>query len=398
MFLPAVLCSLVSCGSAADEVPATPPEEVRSTTGPCTELKIWPTVDTVDVASAADIACLRAFFCNKLDAATHHTYWSQVELERYGQIQPELLYAEFDEEGDLAYVPTLMERRVMPDGSRLLRVKWAQGEGMAEEVKQVFAFWVKDGDTGPRLEMPLELNTRAWPVHQVEDINYVVSPSRTFDPALAQRQWEEVQALGAFFVIAPFPFTYYSYLDPAELFRARGFELHPRSYTFPTGGRLDHATQVSAGNNSERYTHEVVHAFIHRALGPSGPNLLHEGLATYLGGCNERSYLEHRRTLKDHLDQGGDLDLDLAVDPYRSVTIGADTNLPYTVGAVIVEHVLRTFGKERLFSLFATADVWGALAQVDIHQAELKGLLQAELAKPPLEPVIPLSTAASPQR
>ncbi len=386
-----LLCPLLllACSAAPTVTPGPEASAAIDQPDTSTPLKLWPAVDTTSAQAAADVACLRRFFQHKLDRSAPQDYWSTAELALYGHVQPELLYAEYDTLGQLAYPPTLMDRRVMSDGSRTMRVKWSKGTGDTELVKQVFTFRLVDEADGPRLCMPLELNVRDWPRHTVGGITYIVSPARRFNAAEAQRQWEDCLALGRFFGMEPFPFTYLSFVDPAELFRARGFELHPRSYTFPTGGRLDHDTQVSAGNDRERYTHEVVHAFIFRALGRSGPDLLHEGTATYLGGSNARPYAHHRAVLAQLLSDQPGRDLCKDIDPYRSEYIREDSNLAYTVGAVLVEHILREHGSAGLFKLFAGDDLWGTLRSIDIGPTNFNAIIRAELARAPLGPALP---------
>jgi hypothetical protein len=392
--LPALFIWACTHGGAARpqlaEAPA-PPERHRLVAA---DLSVWRTVDTTDAAAQADVACLQRFFEHKLDSGAAQDFWWPQDLDTYVRPYEDLLYTEYDSEARLRYLPTLMERRPLPDGTRLLRVKWAAPDstGKQEEVRQVFGFVVRDTPEGPRLAMPLENNTATWERQQVGPITYIVSPQRRFDPAVARAQQQDVEALGRFFGIAPFPITYYSFKDPAELFRARGFELYPAMYAHATGGRLDHGGQVYAGNNSERYTHEIVHAFIFRSLGRSGMDLLHEGLATWLGGSNEHPYVWHRAQLQRLLAEEPDRDLRQDLNVYDSDYYADETNVAYTLGALVVEHIVRTGGKEapaspagRLFALFAEehADL-SALEKYGIREAEMNRWVREALAKEPL--------------
>jgi len=382
--LPALLLWACTDGGAARpqevETPA-PAERYRLEAG---DLGVWRTVDTTDAAAQADVDCLRRFFAHKLDSGAAQDFWWQPDVEIYVWPYEDLLYTEYDSEARLRYLPTLMERRPLPDGTRLLRVKWAAPDstGRAEEVRQVFDFLARDTPEGTRLAMPLAWNTATWPRHQVGPISYIVSPERRFDPAVARAQEQDVEALGRFFGIAPFPLTYYSFKDPADLFRARGFLVHPAMYAHATGGRLDHGGQVYAGNNSERYTHEIVHAFIFRSLGRSGMDLLHEGLATWLGGSNEHPYAWHRAQLQRMLAEEPERDLRQDLNVYDSAYYADETNVAYTIGALVVEHILRTAGREALFALFAEehADL-SALEKHGIREAEINGWVREALEK-----------------
>lgn len=380
--LPALL--LVGCQTKA---PAPPPmADADAPTGRhrlvAGDLRVWRTVDTTDVQAKADVACLRRFFANKLDPSAAQDFWWPPDVETYVRPYADLLYTEYDGQARVRYLPTLMERRPLPNGDRLLRVKWAAPDstGKAEEVRQVFGFLARDTPEGVRLAMPLERNTATWARHQVGPITYIVSPLRRFDPEVARAQEQDVEGLGRFFGIAPFPITFYSFRDPAELFRARGFEQHPVMYAHATGGRLDHGGQVYAGNNSERYTHEIVHAFIFRRLGRSGMDLLHEGLATWLGGSNEHPYAWHRAQLQRMLAEQPDRDLGQDLNVYDSDYYADETNVAYTIGALVVEHILRTAGKEALFALFAGEHTdLSALEQHGIREAEINNWVREAL-------------------
>jgi hypothetical protein len=385
--LPALL--LLGCNSG---VPAHPQRaEAEAPTGRdrliASDLRVWRTVDTTDVQAQADVACLRRFFVHKMDPNAAQDFWWQADVETYVRPYEDLLYTEYDSEATLRYLPTLMERRPLPNGDRLLRVKWAATDstGKAEEVRQVFGFLARDTPEGVRLAMPLEWNTATWERQQVGRITYIVSPLRRIDAAVAHAQLQDVEGLGRFFGIAPFPITFYSFRDPAELFRARGFELHPAMYNHATGGRLDHGGQVYSGNNSERYTHEVVHAFIFRSLGRSGMDLLHEGLATWLGGSNEHPYAWHRAQLQRMLAEQPDRDLSKDLNVYNSTYYADETNVAYTIGALVVEHILRTAGKEALFALFAEeyTDL-SALEEHGIREAEINSWVREALKQEPL--------------
>lgn len=348
------------------------------------DLHVWRTVDTSDVQAQADVACLRRFFVNKMDPNAAQDFWWQPDVETYVRPYEGLLYTEYDSTARLRYLPTLMDRRPLPDGTRLLRVKWATRDstGRAEEVRQVFDFLARDTPEGTRLALPLAWNTATWPRYQVGPLTYIVSPERRFDPAVARAQEQDVEALGRFFGIAPFPITYYSFKDPADLFRARGFQVHPMMYAHATGGRLDHGGQVYAGNNSERYTHEIVHAFIFRSLDRNGMDLLHEGLATWLGGSNEHPYAWHRAQLQRMLAEEPDRDLRQDLNVYNSAYYADETNVAYTIGALVVEHILRTAGRDALFALFAEEHAeLSALEKQGIREAEINSWVREALKK-----------------
>ena len=71
------------------------------------------------------------------------------------------------------------------------------------------------------------------------------------------------------------------------------------------------------------------------------------------------------------------------MDPYQQLFIDNDTNVPYAIGAVLCEHILRKAGKEGLFNVLASgADPWPMLAEFGVQKAEIGALIRHELELP----------------
>ncbi|MEZ4740731.1 MAG: hypothetical protein R2818_15565 [Flavobacteriales bacterium] len=251
----------------------------------------------------------------------------------------------------------------------------------------VFDFQARRTADGMRLSVPLEHNTRAWECHDLGTLHYIVSPAHRYDPALAQQQADAIQALAGFFDVEPFPIDFYLFTDPSELFRTRGFQAHPRMYTHPTGGMVDAGENVYSGNNKEVYTHEIVHLFTERKF-DARSDLLEEGLATLLGGSGEHTYAWHRENLRRYLLADPGMDLSERLNPYAQDYINEHTNVPYVIGAILCEKILREQGRDVLFAIIASGkDPWPALAEVGIEKPGLLQILLQELEKPVLDPM-----------
>jgi len=193
-----------------------------------------------------------------------------------------------------------------------------------------------------------------------------------------------IERLSAFFEVPSFPITFYSYAGPADLYAARGFLQHPLMHTLASGGMVDGANNVHSGNDKDIYTHEVVHLFS-QSRTKEPPPLLEEGLATLIGGSVEHDYAWHRANLKRYLAADPSLDLrDRCTTAMRDY-INVDTSVPYVVGAVLCEHILRRDGKAGLLQVMSEGvDPWPALARYGITPETLTRELRKELILEPL--------------
>ena len=192
-----------------------------------------------------------------------------------------------------------------------------------------------------------------------------------------------IERLSAFFGVPSFPITFYSYAGPADLYAARGFHRHPLMGTLTSGGMVDGTNNVHSGNDKDIYTHEVVHLFSQRKT-KAPPPLLEEGLATMIGGSVEHDHAWHRANLARYLAGDPSLDLRDRCNTYVRDDIDVDTSVPYVIGAVLCERILRRDGKEGLFQVMSEGvDPWPALAHYGITPETLTGELRKELMLEP---------------
>lgn len=345
------------------------------------DLGVASTVDTSNAIDREAIACLRRFFTKKFVPDAVNDYWYAPDLERFGGPYSELRYAEYDSVGELRYRPTLLAIEPVAEG-RLLRVTWSE-DGRSTD-RCVFDFLARPTDEGVRLSFPIARNTTDWERRTFGDLQYVISPKHVFNEADALAQQRMFERLATWFEVPTFPVTYYSFTDPVDLFRAKGFHQHPMMYTIPTGGMVDVGNNVYAGNNKDIYVHEVVHLFTYR-LFPDQPALLSEGLATLIGGSNERDYEWHRANLRAYLADPA-IDLRDRCNAHAQDDIAGHTSVPYVIGALLCERILRTDGKQGLFKVFAAgADPWPALVVYGITPETLTAELRKELELPPVD-------------
>ena len=388
-----LLCTLlIACSTdtvPSEPVVAAPTQGSDRTRLVGSDLRIWPAVDTVEAFNREAIACLRRFLVNKLNEEAPNDYWYVPDLTDHGGVHPELLAAEFNEVGELHNWPTLLS--IVPAGSsdeRLMTVRWAaeDGLGTATHVRYVFDFLARQTTDGVRLSFPIGYNTRDWERRNEGQIHYVISPRHRFSPEQAAEQQRDIERLSRFFGIEPFPITYYSTESPTGLFRAQGYQQHPLMHVFPTGGKADQGDNVYAGNDKDIYTHEIVHLFVQKRFDAT-PHLLNEGVATLLGGMVERDYTWHRANMARYLKEHPDLDLTAHLSTYEQELIDGETSVPYMVGALLCERILRSHGKAGLLqALGSGADIWKAVEPFGIVQANFNDVIRTTIGQPAVLP------------
>lgn len=366
--------------SPADEITATQVEEPVILKG--SDLGIWSKVDTLGI-NAGVVEALRNFFDEKMQqsGAEQQNFWISGEYEQFVRDYPEIRYAEYGSDATVKYWPTLIaiEEVEGNKNQRLATVRWASIDelGSTDEVRYVFQFLLKPDALGVlKLSAPTACLTKDWDRKQVGEVSFVLSPKHRFSRKQAEEQQKAIEGMVDFFEIAPFPITFYSFKDAAELLQTRGYLQHPLLYKFETGGQAGVGDVVYSGNDRDEYIHEVVHLFILRKI-PSSTGLLNEGLATLIGGSSGRPYEWHLEKLKAWLMANPDVDLTNHLNPYQSQYIEEHTSIPYTIGARLCEVILEQHGKEVLFeALEKGKDPWAYLEELGIEQSGLRKILQ----------------------
>jgi hypothetical protein len=350
------------------------------------DIRIAAGVDTTHAPTLDAVNCLRRFLTRKMHDEPPSDYWYAPDMEHYGGPYPELLYAEYDSVGDLHYRPTVLEARPAGEGQLLLKVMWSDEPGTQDlsTAKYAFEFLVRSTAEGARLSLPLEHNTAHWERRTVGQVTYIISPRHVFNPAEAEEQRIMIERLSAFFGVPAFPITFYSYAGIPDYYATKGYLRHPLIGVINCGGMVDGRNNVHAGCDQDIFTHEVVHLFSqHRKK--VGANLLEEGIATLIGGSGEYDYAWHRANLKRYLAANPSVDLRDRCNTVIRDYINEHTSVPYIIGAVLCEHILRRDGKEGLFQVMSEGvDPWPALQRYGITPETLTAELRKELMLEPL--------------
>ena len=109
------------------------------------------------------------------------------------------------------------------------------------------------------------------------------------------------------------------------------------------------------------HLHELTHSLF-TPLYQNTPRLFHEGIATYYGGSASKDFKENVELLKIYLLEHPNINL-ADFDSY-DVLLKDGTNPFYTVGALIIEHALKTGGADKVLKLFQYTTINEAFEKV----------------------------------
>lgn len=220
----------------------------------------------------------------------------------------------------------------------------------------------------------------SWQYFKKESISYYISPVKKINEAEVSKQQKDIEMLCNFFNTQPIPLIYISCINPKEVFEVKGFDYNPMMYVGNTGGFAEHGNFILSGNNSEVYTHEIVHIYTMN-LFPNIKPFFDEGLATFLAGSGTFDYAWHKEKLKRFLIQNPTFQIEHHMeDLYERLYFEEETSIPYLIAAVICEYVLEVHGKEIYFELLNDEDdLWNSLKKVGLTQENINNVIRNKL-------------------
>jgi len=194
------------------------------------------------------------------------------------------------------------------------------------------------------------------------------------------QQASDYKKFSDYFGINDIPITYYSCINPEELFRIKGFDYSHRQFIDSLGGLAESGGLVFSGNNSEYYPHELAHIFINTKFPNGTSHFLDEGLATFLGGSCKFPYSWHKSRFKDFLLINKSFDCSKHLNPYENIYYSVYTPINYMIAATICEFISNSFGKPKLFELLnsnlTTSEIFTSLK---IKESEIDSLVRTQV-------------------
>lgn len=343
-------------------------------------LSISPSIDQSDTESQKTIQLLSSFLETKNASLVQNQNWLESDFKKYIYPYKDIFKIEGSKNGENYFKPTLMEIITTSEEQKILKIGFVgtntdTKETIIRAIYNIIALRVEDEW---KLKRAIEYQTKNWTQIKKESITYYIPKRKTPNENEIERQKKDIEFICDFFNTNPIGITYYSCDTPKQVFEIRGFDYLPNMYFSETGGMVDYGNIIYSGNNSEYYTHEIVHIYT-KKLFPSIQPIFDEGIATYFGGSGKNSYAWHREKFKVYLNE---FTVNLAnhVQPYERFYIDNETPVPYMVGALICERTLRLYGKEGLMNLFRSdKELWEILNDFGLTKENLTEQLKIEI-------------------
>lgn len=355
-------------------------------------LEVSPYIDQKSEINQKLIRTLSEFFKTKKDSLTENEYWLPSDFKEFiipfqDISSPYYGGGKYDEY--YTFYPSLIQIiKIKSENKWLLKVafmqKYSEEEKDTHTLLGIYNLVAQQKGENIYLSRYITQATKEWKEIKTDYITYKITPLKSPNQSEILQQKKDIEKIINFFETQPIPVTYYSCKNPKEVFEIKGFDYDPNMYVSESGGFFEHGNIIISGNNSEVYTHEMVHIYIMN-LFPNRNKFLEEGLATYIGGSGFNSYKWHREKLKKFFNENPEFKIEEHTNPYEGIYFEEETPVLYLIPALICERTIRLYGKEKLFDLFNTkADLWDLLSEVGLTKENIKEELVKEINLPPI--------------
>lgn len=348
-------------------------------------LTVSPIINKEDTTNNLIISALNSFLQSKNNSLSENEFWKKSDFHKYVYPYLDIYNIEQSKYGKDFFKPTLMEI-FSTENEQLKVIKIAYighnpktNENLIKSVYNIIANIENEKITFSRY---LDFATKSWTNQKTESINYLISPDKKVNTEEIEKQKNEINQLCNFFQTEPINITYYSCVDPKELFKIKGFDYNPMMYVDKSGGLADFGNIIFSGNNSEIYTHEIIHIYTNN-LYPKINKFLDEGIATYISGSGKFDYKWHRNKLNIFLKENPKYNFKNHFDPYERLYFENETSIPYLTSALICERTKRIYGKEKLLQILKSEDeLWKTLKNVGLTEENINEELNKEIKLP----------------
>lgn len=347
-------------------------------------LSISPIITSDNSVNKLIISALDSFLQSKNNSLSENTFWLQSDFQKYVYPFVDIYNIEQSKYGKDFYKPTLMEIvSTENQNQKILKIAFLGHNPETNEnlIKAVYNIIANVEGDNIMFSRYLDFATKTWTKQKSGSINYIISPNKNVNKQEIDNQRNEVHKLCDFFKIAPISITYYSCVNPKELFEIKGFDYHPMMYVDKSGGLADLGNIIFSGNNSEIYTHEIVHIYT-TTIYTKIDKFLDEGIATYIAGSGKQDYKWHREKLRKFIAENPEHDFKNHIDPYERFYFEKETSIPYLTAALICERTNRIYGKEKLLQLLKSEhELWKILRNVGLTKENINEELLNELKR-----------------
>lgn len=213
-----------------------------------------------------------------------------------------------------------------------------------------YAVRQKDGQF--KLENTINYDTRNWKVYKIDFISYFVAPSLKFDRNEAEKAVQFCRETADKLGLKIKPFKYYACANQDQAAGLYNFDY----WVFGIRGLANSVIrEVFSSYANFYFPHEFVHLLLPRRTNGHAPNIINEGIATWLGGPSPNlSYEQALAEVKIALKQYKSVSIDKIIS--QEIRNPADSNILYVTGAVICQSAFNLKGKEAVMKLYNSSN------------------------------------------
>ena len=350
-------------------------------------LTVSPIIDKTDKTNHIIIETLIEFLKTKNTSLTENKYWVLSDFQKYIYPYFDINNIENSRYGSDFFKPTLME--IIPtenQNQKIVKIAFIghNNETKENQLKSIYNLIANIKQDKILFSRYLDYSTKNWT--SITDVKigltYKISPNKIANEREIAEQKNDIEKLCQFFKCNPIYLTYYSCVNPKEIFEIKGFDYNPMMYIDKNGGLADYGNIIFSGNNSEIYTHEIVHIYTSN-LFPKIDKFIDEGIATYIAGSGKYNYEWHRKKLDKFLSENKDYNFATHTDAYERIYFEKETSIPYLTSALIMERTLRVYGKEKLIELLKSEnELWTTLKTVGLTKENINEELRKQIKLP----------------
>lgn len=316
---------------------------------------------------------------------SNRNQWLNKDFETFKSPYADLFQISPGKNGEFSYQPSVMEIIETDDSQeKLVKIAFIGTNDPQNKnylVKAIYNVIAVRTLRGVLFKNVMPYFTRNWLKAGKGSVYYYYPPGKSLNQQEMSRQHTDNLKLAQFFETHPLQISYYSARNPQEVFQIKGFDYHPMMFVDTSGGFAVDYNIVLSANNSEYYLHEVAHLYTSK-LFPDIVSLLDEGFATYVGGSGKFNYAWQREKLQRFLAENPDFDISKHLDPYERIYFEDETPVPYLIGALICERILRLHGKQKLMDLMKSGlSLAEILPQVGLTDNNINTELRSEITR-----------------
>jgi hypothetical protein len=303
----------------------------------------------------------RAFLEDRPDSLHPSPYWSRAEQTQYRDylLGRDYLFQGFPKQFPSVTVLTITA--AVPGAESLYVIKTLVG-GVYQpwdevRVLGILRVYAQRKADGWALSNAISRVSANWIREPIGPITFVYPPWRRLDRGRARRSARFADSLAKAFGLPPKPLTYYVADTPEGMFRLQGLDFVPEpSQAGMSAGRADDVNGLVFSGSpvvQDGYRHEIAHVVLAPLrMSRRTPWLVVEGIATWTGGLQDRSFPALMRDFAFYLKNHWSYTLDSALTGAPAASL--DTR--YATGAVLFQLAYERGGIPAVRSLFRVGE------------------------------------------